>query len=59
MPIDFHDEQNKQTYATRNADESWISLIKDTVVVSNTRIADIGCGGGIYTKALIKMGHLM
>lgn len=56
MPIDFHDEQNKQTYATRNANESWISLIKDTVDVSNKRIADIGCGGGIYTKALIKMG---
>ncbi|RUS43284.1 class I SAM-dependent methyltransferase [Cohnella sp. AR92] len=56
MPINFHDAQNRQTYATRNADESWISLIKDTVDVSNKRIADIGCGGGIYTKALIKMG---
>jgi ubiquinone/menaquinone biosynthesis C-methylase UbiE len=56
MPINFHDEQNRQTYATRNADESWISLIKDTVEVSNKRIADIGCGGGIYTKALIKLG---
>lgn len=57
MPINFHDEQNRQTYATRNADESWISLIKATVDVSNKRIADIGCGGGIYTKALIKMGE--
>lgn len=56
MPINFHDEQNRQTYATRNADESWISLIKDTVDVSNKQIADIGCGGGIYTKALIKLG---
>ncbi|WP_068614592.1 class I SAM-dependent methyltransferase [Paenibacillus tuaregi] len=56
MPINFHDEQNRQTYAARNADESWISQIKSTVDVSNKRIADIGCGGGIYTKALIKMG---
>ncbi|GIP22930.1 class I SAM-dependent methyltransferase [Paenibacillus sp. J22TS3] len=56
MPINFHDEQNRQTYAARNADESWISLINSTVDVSNKRIADIGCGGGIYTKALIKMG---
>ncbi|GKS13200.1 methyltransferase [Paenibacillus chitinolyticus] len=56
MPINFHDEQNRQTYATRNADESWISLIKDTVDVSNKLIADIGCGGGIYTQAFIKMG---
>ncbi|WP_102712797.1 class I SAM-dependent methyltransferase [Paenibacillus castaneae] len=56
MPINFHDAQNRQTYATRNANESWINLIKDTVDVSNKRIADIGCGGGIYTNALIKMG---
>lgn len=54
MPINFHDEQNRQTYATRNADESWISLIKDPVDISNKRIADVGCGGGIYTKALIR-----
>lgn len=56
MPINFHDEQNRQTYATRNANESWKSLINDMVNVSNKRIADIGCGGGIYTKALIEMG---
>ncbi len=56
MPINFHDEQNRHTYATRNADESWKSLIKQTVDVSDKRIADIGCGGGIYIKALIEMG---
>ncbi|MFD3262214.1 class I SAM-dependent methyltransferase [Paenibacillus lentus] len=61
MPINFHDEQNRQTYATRNADESWKALIENTVDVTNKRIADIGCGGGIYTKALIEMGasHVM
>jgi len=56
MPINFHDELNRKTYASRNADESWITLIKDTVDVSNNRIADIGCGGGIYIEALVKMG---
>ncbi|MFD3257553.1 class I SAM-dependent methyltransferase [Paenibacillus lentus] len=56
MPINFHNEQNRLTYAARNADESWKSLIKDTVDVTNKRIADIGCGGGIYTKTLIEMG---
>ncbi|MFD1886719.1 class I SAM-dependent methyltransferase [Paenibacillus wenxiniae] len=56
MPINFHDEQNRETYATRNADPSWISAITKHVDVPHKRIADIGCGGGIYTKALIEMG---
>ncbi len=56
MPINFHDEQNGQTYATRSADESWITCIHEHVDVSRKQIADIGCGGGIYTKALISMG---
>lgn len=54
--MNFHDEQNRQSYATRNSDQSWISLIRDTVDISNKVIADIGCGGGIYTKSLINMG---
>ncbi|GIP33337.1 hypothetical protein [Paenibacillus sp. J2TS4] len=56
MPINFHDEQNRQTYAARIADESWVSLIREFVEVSNKRVADIGCGGGIYTKALVEKG---
>lgn len=56
MPINFHDQQNTQTYASRNADESWISFIKDNVDVANKQISDIGCGGGIYTRALVEMG---
>jgi len=56
MPINFHDENNRQTYATRNADAAWKALMLDTITVSNKQIADIGCGGGIYTKALIEMG---
>lgn len=56
MPIDFHDARNRQTYATRDADESWITFIRDHIEVSNKRIADAGCGGGIYTRALARMG---
>lgn len=56
MPINFHDEQNRRTYTTRNADDSWLTLIKQSIDVSNKRVADIGCGGGIYTKALVAMG---
>ncbi|WP_040949773.1 class I SAM-dependent methyltransferase [Gorillibacterium massiliense] len=56
MPINFHDARNRMTYTTRTADESWRSFMRETVDVRNKRIADIGCGGGIYTKALIEMG---
>ncbi|WP_322906679.1 class I SAM-dependent methyltransferase [Paenibacillus campi] len=56
MPINFHDEQNKHTYATRSADHSWIRVIAANANITHKQIADIGCGGGIYTKALSEMG---
>lgn len=56
MPINFHDENNRLTYTTRSADVTWINLIKKNVDVSNKQVADIGSGGGIYTKALSSMG---
>ncbi|MFC9712414.1 class I SAM-dependent methyltransferase [Paenibacillus sp. NPDC056933] len=56
MPIDFHDEQNRFTYTTRSANDSWISMIQENVDVFGKYVADIGCGGGIYTQALAQMG---
>lgn len=56
MPIDFHDEQNRMTYTTRTADASWVALLKENVDVTGKMAVDIGCGGGIYTKALSMMG---
>jgi len=56
MPIDFHDEQNRRTYASRNADTSWRTFVEKYAVIANKSVADIGCGGGIYTKALAEMG---
>ncbi|PZT55188.1 class I SAM-dependent methyltransferase [Paenibacillus silvae] len=56
MPIDFHDQRNRMTYATRTADASWLSLIEKYVDVSGKEVVDIGCGGGIYTQALASSG---
>ncbi|GAA0375903.1 class I SAM-dependent methyltransferase [Paenibacillus motobuensis] len=56
MPMNFHDPNNRSSYSTRKADESWMTLIKTSVDVKNKQVADIGCGGGIYTKALIELG---
>lgn len=57
MSIDFHDDDNKQSYTTREADAGWLALMKkviDTGLVENA--TDIGCGGGIYSKALAELG---
>lgn len=57
MPIDFHDHDNANTYATRSADEGWLeqmrSLFGGDVPES---VVDIGCGGGIYSRAWRELG---
>ena len=56
MSINFHDANNKYTYAQRNAHISWGEMIKSMTNIQNKQIIDIGCGGGIYTKELALMG---
>ncbi|PGS52051.1 class I SAM-dependent methyltransferase [Bacillus cereus] len=56
MSINFHDENNKYTYATRNTHISWAEMVKNITEIQNKQIIDIGCGGGIYTKELALMG---
>jgi ubiquinone/menaquinone biosynthesis C-methylase UbiE len=57
MGINFHDKKNISTYAARNADHSWMNAINCLIPIENISIAlDIGCGGGIYSKALSDMG---
>ncbi|MEY9978975.1 class I SAM-dependent methyltransferase [Lysinibacillus sp. RC79] len=59
MGIDFHNKDNQTTYTTRQADHSWMEAMKVLVPITNTsKAADIGCGGGIYSKALADMGVL-
>lgn len=57
MGIDFHDQKNLSSYSTREADRSWMEIIEELVQIEGVMNAvDIGCGGGIYLKALSDMG---
>lgn len=56
MPIDFHDQRNAQTYAQRGVDKSWVEAVTALVAPQGKRVADIGCGGGIYSKAWAELG---
>lgn len=56
MPIDFHSEENRFTYAKRRADPSWRTMVGGIVSVEGKSVVDIGCGGGIYVRALADMG---
>ncbi|WP_243633135.1 class I SAM-dependent methyltransferase [Paenibacillus xerothermodurans] len=43
------------TYAGREADRRWENFITAQVRIKGATVADIGCGGGIYTKALAQL----
>jgi ubiquinone/menaquinone biosynthesis C-methylase UbiE len=55
MPIDFHDPRNAHTYDTRAADSSWIAAITAIVSPAGERVLDIGCGGGVYSRAFAEL----
>jgi ubiquinone/menaquinone biosynthesis C-methylase UbiE len=55
-PIDFHAQSNRFTYTGRDASAGWRDAIVEVRDPSGLRVIDIGCGGGIYARALIEMG---
>ncbi|MDQ2715970.1 MAG: class I SAM-dependent methyltransferase, partial [Chloroflexota bacterium] len=56
MPINFHAQDNRFTYAKRRADPSWRTMVEGIVNVEGKHVVEIGCGGGIYVQALADMG---
>ena len=56
MPIDFHAQENKKTYATRTADPAWRELVGKLADLEGKTAVDIGCGGGIYSRELNELG---
>jgi ubiquinone/menaquinone biosynthesis C-methylase UbiE len=56
VPINFHEKPNQNTYSSRKADPTWIETVGKEIDIRVKRVLDIGCGGGIYTRALADMG---
>jgi ubiquinone/menaquinone biosynthesis C-methylase UbiE len=56
MAIDFHSPRNRSTYTGRQADAGWVEAIRRIVDPAGKRVADIGCGGGIYSQAWHALG---
>src|SRR5258708_38665058 len=56
MAIDFHSRRNRNTYRSREADAGWPDTIRRIVEPAGKRVADIGCGGGIYSLAWHEAG---
>ena len=56
MGINFHDENNKKSYVGREVDKSWLETIRGLVDPTDKTVLDLGCGGGIYSKAWATLG---
>lgn len=56
MPINFQAVDNAETYSGRAIDAGWSAAMRTIVDPAGKRVADIGCGGGLYSMAWAEMG---
>jgi len=56
VPIDFADPANRRTYSGRTADATWSAAMTGWVDPRGRTVADIGCGGGVYSAAWLDLG---
>ena len=56
MQTDFSSEEFKNTYAQRSVHPLWLEFMRSVVDATDQVVADIGCGGGIYSQAWRTLG---
>ncbi|MFY0543237.1 class I SAM-dependent methyltransferase [Brevibacillus sp. H7] len=56
MTIHFHEEKNRKSYAVRTASRDWLDAFQKWVTPAGKTVIDLGCGGGIYSKAWAELG---
>jgi ubiquinone/menaquinone biosynthesis C-methylase UbiE len=56
MAIDFHSRTNRSSYTGRQAARDWSDAMRRIVAPEGKSVADVGCGGGIYSRAWRAMG---
>ena len=56
MAIDFHSGDSKHIYTGRSSHVSWYNFVSQFVDFRGRTAADIGCGGGIYSKTMVELG---
>lgn len=56
LTINFHSTDNRLAYADRIADPTWRNKMEEICDVKGLNVLDLGCGGGIYARALIDLG---
>ncbi|MFT0212453.1 class I SAM-dependent methyltransferase [Pseudomonas sp. F1_0610] len=56
MSIDFNAAHQHDAYTGRDAQDSWIALMASLVDARNKNVADIGCGGAVYSRAWVELG---
>lgn len=56
MGIDFQDAANSRTYSGRTADVSWRAAALALTDPVGADVADVGAGGGTYTRAWHELG---
>ncbi len=56
MKIDFHAPANRYSYAGREVQPDWVTVVRPLVDPVAKRVVDIGCGGGLYSAAWAALG---
>lgn len=56
MGIDFQDAANSRTYSGRTADATWRAAARALTDPVGADVADVGAGGGTYTRAWHELG---